>query len=77
MDLDVLNNVLLESIEQSNLSHTISRIDGDNELLYVNAAFEKETGYSYDEAVGQNCRFLQGEKTDPETISRIKNQSLR
>lgn len=31
----------------------------DQPVLYVNAVFELETGYSYSEAVGQNCRFLQ------------------
>jgi PAS domain S-box-containing protein len=28
-------------------------------LIYVNAAFEKTTGYPRDEIIGQNCRFLQ------------------
>ncbi|OGT59526.1 MAG: hypothetical protein A3E01_01745 [Gammaproteobacteria bacterium RIFCSPHIGHO2_12_FULL_63_22] len=29
-------------------------------LVYVNAAFEKITGYSEAESLGRNCRFLQG-----------------
>ena len=29
-------------------------------IVYVNHAFERTTGYSADEAVGRNCRFLQG-----------------
>lgn len=28
-------------------------------LIYVNAAFEKTTGYPREEIIGQNCRFLQ------------------
>jgi hypothetical protein len=29
------------------------------------------TGYERDEVIGQNCRFLQGEGTDRDTIARI------
>jgi len=31
----------------------------DLPLVYVNPAFEKMTGYSSDEVLGRNCRFLQ------------------
>jgi PAS domain S-box-containing protein/diguanylate cyclase (GGDEF)-like protein len=41
------------------------RKGSDHPLIYVNAAFEQLTGYSRDEVVGQNCRFLQGEDSDP------------
>ena len=38
----------------------------DNPLIYVNTGFERLTGYSFDEAVGRNCRFLQnGEHEQP------------
>jgi len=32
----------------------------DNPIVYVNPAFEAYSGYSFDEVVGRNCRFLQG-----------------
>ncbi|VWX51151.1 bifunctional diguanylate cyclase/phosphodiesterase [Novosphingobium sp. 9U] len=32
----------------------------DAPIVYVNRAFEAITGYSCDEAVGKNCRYLQG-----------------
>ncbi|PSQ17112.1 hypothetical protein BRD00_08775 [Halobacteriales archaeon QS_8_69_26] len=35
----------------------------DNPLIYVNDAFERTTGYSREEVLGTNCRFLQGEET--------------
>jgi phosphoserine phosphatase RsbU/P len=45
-------------------------------LIYANPAFEKLTGYSREESIGYNCRFLQGPETDPkatETIRRAIN----
>jgi diguanylate cyclase (GGDEF)-like protein/PAS domain S-box-containing protein len=36
----------------------------DNPIVYVNPAFEAYSGYSADEVVGRNCRFLQGEDRD-------------
>jgi PAS domain S-box-containing protein len=44
----------------------------DNPIVYVNEAFEFITGYSQDETVGRNCRFLQNEDRDQEGIERIR-----
>lgn len=35
----------------------------DNVMIYVNNSFEKITGYSKEELLGKNCRFLQTEDT--------------
>ena len=43
----------------------------DCPLVYVNPAFERLTGYGAAEVVGQNCRFLQGPRTDREAVRRI------
>lgn len=44
----------------------------DNPMVYVNEAFEALTGYTEAEALGRNCRFLQGDGTDPETVARLR-----
>ncbi|MDR9394640.1 PAS domain-containing protein [Roseovarius sp. SYSU LYC5161] len=44
----------------------------DNPMIYVSEEFERQTGYSVDEAVGRNCRFLQGPDTDPEAVEAIR-----
>ncbi|WP_299234090.1 bacterio-opsin activator domain-containing protein [Natronomonas sp.] len=44
----------------------------DEPLIYVNEAFERMTGYDKHEALGRNCRFLQGEGTDPESVAEVR-----
>ncbi len=44
----------------------------DNPLIYVNPAFERLTGYSKEEAVGRNARFLQGIETDKDSVGNIR-----
>lgn len=44
----------------------------DNPLIYANDAFERITGYPFDEIVGRNCRFLQGEGSDPEAVAAMR-----
>ncbi|MBT2771211.1 EAL domain-containing protein [Halomonas sp. ISL-60] len=41
-------------------------------IVYVNAAFERITGYSRSQVLGRNCRFLQGNETDPATIKQLR-----
>ncbi|PSP75609.1 bacterio-opsin activator [Halobacteriales archaeon QS_1_68_20] len=44
----------------------------DNPLIYVNESFERMTGYAAEEALGRNCRFLQGEGTDPDAVAELR-----
>lgn len=44
----------------------------DNPIIYANPAFERITQYRAFEVIGRNCRFLQGEKTDPEVVAKIR-----
>jgi sigma-B regulation protein RsbU (phosphoserine phosphatase) len=45
----------------------------DNPLVYVNPGFTEITGYSREESIGRNCRYLQGPDTDPDAIAEIRN----
>ena len=44
----------------------------DLPIVFANRAFRVLTGYSEDEIIGNNCRFLQGADTDPEPVGRIR-----
>ena len=45
----------------------------DNPIVFVNDSFLHLTGYTRDEVMGRNCRFLQGPETDPDSISAIRS----
>jgi len=44
----------------------------DNPIVYVNEAFCRVTGYSPEEAIGRNCRFLQAPATDQNVVAQIR-----
>jgi len=44
----------------------------DQPLVFANDAFCKVTGYDRDAVMGRNCRFLQGEHTDPADVATIR-----
>jgi PAS domain S-box-containing protein len=44
----------------------------DDPLVYVNPAFEETTGYAAEEALGRNCRFLQGEDRAQPAIAELR-----
>jgi diguanylate cyclase (GGDEF)-like protein/PAS domain S-box-containing protein len=44
----------------------------NNPIIFVNPGFTKITGYTAEEAIGRNCRFLQGAGTDQAAIQQIQ-----
>jgi PAS domain S-box-containing protein len=44
----------------------------DGPLVWVNPSFTRITGYTYEDSVGRNCRFLQGPATDPTRVAEIR-----
>jgi diguanylate cyclase (GGDEF)-like protein/PAS domain S-box-containing protein len=49
----------------------------DQPVIYVNPAFERITGYSADEVLGRNCRFLQAGERDQAALEVIRNNLAR
>ncbi len=45
----------------------------DCPIIYANKSFENLTGYSQDEIIGHNCRFLQGNDRDQDARKKIKD----
>ncbi|HKH12430.1 MAG TPA: PAS domain S-box protein [Rubrobacter sp.] len=44
----------------------------DNPIVYVNPAFTRITGYAPEEAIGRNCRFLQGDDNDQPGLEELR-----
>jgi PAS domain S-box-containing protein len=44
----------------------------DNPIVYANEVFEEMTGYSRDEILGRNCRFLQGDDREQSAVDQIR-----
>ncbi|MBD1900420.1 PAS domain S-box protein [Trichocoleus sp. DQ-A3] len=44
----------------------------DNPIIYINPSFERLTGYSAEEIIGYNCRFLQGADTAQPALDELR-----
>ncbi len=44
----------------------------DDPIVYVNPRFEQITGYTAEEVIGRNCRFLQGEYGDQAALEELR-----
>jgi len=67
---NMLRNVFSEDMPNDLHHHSITISDAgpSNNILWVNAQFEKHTGYNRDEVIGKNMLFLQGPETAKEAI---------
>lgn len=45
----------------------------DMPVVFVNDAFLDMTGYTRDQVIGRNCRFLQGPGTDPDAVAELRS----
>ncbi|POR40131.1 PAS domain S-box protein [Methylobacterium sp. V23] len=45
----------------------------DNPIVFANRAFQDLCGYSAEELIGRNCRFLQGPDTDSADIAKVRD----
>lgn len=68
-----LRHLSLLALENSFDAVVITTGDVENPIfVYVNAAFCTMTGYSREDILGKNPKILQGQKTDFNVISRLK-----
>jgi len=69
---------LLERIvDASEDGIVVAEKEGDEHILiYVNQGFERLTGYSADEILYRDCRFLQNDDTDQPGLDRVR-QALK
>jgi len=66
-------DIFKQAIENINSGVVItSSKDKQQNIIYVNKAFEKNTGYKKEEVIGKNCRFLQKKDRDQKAIKEIK-----
>lgn len=70
----MINAKLLQLVvNASNDGIVVAEQEGDdNILIYVNPAFERLTGYSRDDILYQDCRFLQRDDRDQEGLRAIR-----
>ncbi len=67
--LDLQNRALAVALEGITIAD--ARLPG-RPLIYVNEGFERLTGFSAAEAMGRNCKFLQGDLADPATVDEMR-----
>jgi hypothetical protein len=64
---------LVASIQLSSIATVVTDArQPDNPIIAANAAFQRLTGYSTDEILGRNCRFLRGPGTEPEASEALR-----
>jgi PAS domain S-box-containing protein len=64
---------VLDAIRHSPIATVVSDpSQADNPLIAVNAAFCAMTGYSEEESVGRNCRFLRGPDTENSQSEKLR-----
>lgn len=72
----MINAQLLQLvINASNDGIVIAEKEGDQDtiLIYVNPAFERLTGYSSEDILYQDCRFLQAGDRDQQALGAIRD----
>jgi PAS domain S-box-containing protein len=72
-DPGMIPGVLAQILDNCVNGVTLSDPDlPDNPIVYANEVFEEMTGYSRDEILGRNCRFLQGDEHEQPAVDQIR-----
>lgn len=73
VELDRPMSLRETAAHESPIGVTIADVTIDDApLIYVNDTFVELTGYTREEAVGRNCRFLQGDDTRSEPVAEMR-----
>jgi PAS domain S-box-containing protein len=73
-DLDQQHKIGLLALERTRVPMVVTDPrQPDNPIVLANESFLEMTGYSGEEILGRNCRFLQGPDTDLDTIAEIRD----
>jgi PAS domain S-box-containing protein len=71
--LDNRANIFFAAIEMTRMPMVITDPNlPDNPIVFANHAFLDLTGYEENEVVGRNCRFLQGARTNRESVRELR-----
>lgn len=71
--LEDRSNIFFAAVEMTRMPMAVTDPNQpDNPVVFVNKAFLDLTEYTEQQVVGRNCRFLQGEQTDPNTVAEIR-----
>ena len=71
-----MDQLLLKDRALASVTEGITIADAlapDRPFISVNEGFARLTGYSIEETLGSNCRFLQGQDTDPAVVTQIRD----
>lgn len=61
------------AMDEANVGITISDPNReDNPLIYVNDGFVDQTGYTREDVLGRNCRFLQDDDRDQQALDNLR-----
>lgn len=70
MNIEILRLAVMDSRDGITISDNGRP---DNPLIFVNPAFERMTGYSQEESINKNCRYLQGKDREQPAIKLIRD----
>jgi PAS domain S-box-containing protein len=66
-------NIFFAAVEMTRMPMVVTDPrQPDNPIVFANGAFFDLTGYSHEETIGRNCRFLQGPQTDRRTVDEVR-----
>jgi len=70
---DVDFEIKEQAMDEAPVGITLADANRPNEpLVYVNESFVELTGYDRSDIIGRNCRFLQGDDSNPEAVARMR-----